>query len=57
MEIDDERMRNRDKEAFKRNNPMAFKEIQKQNEVIHEKMVQAEHRKKQMRLREQGIYK
>lgn len=27
IEIDDEKMRDRDKEAFKRNNPLAFKQI------------------------------
>lgn len=55
--IDDEKVRERDKQAFKRNNPMAFKEIQKHNQIIHEKMVQAEQRKKQIRDMKQGIFK
>jgi hypothetical protein len=34
VEIDDEKMRERDKEAFKRNNPLAFKQITSQNLAI-----------------------
>jgi hypothetical protein len=49
VEIDDMKMRDRDQEAFKRNNPLAFNTIQKQKQDSDAKILDDLNRKKKIR--------
>ena len=39
VKIDDEKLRERDREAFKRNNPKAYEMIQRQKELIDQGVI------------------
>ena len=54
--INEAQVKERDREAFKRNNPLAFKAIQSQNKKLHDDLVDKRKREKLLRDREQGIF-
>jgi len=56
VKIDDDRLRERDREAFRRNNPRAYEMIQKQRDRSDKMMLEGEERKKKLRLMHDGQF-